>query len=58
MNFLLATFGWFFYGKSMDDEEKTKPIKESPLWEPLHDDDGIPVAGCFHTIPAPDSDNL
>jgi len=45
----------------MDDEDKFKnlPIlKDYPLWEPLHDDDGLMVEGCFHTIPAKDSDEV
>lgn len=45
--------------ESMDDEELYLfPFDVDPLWEAVVDSDGRKIAGCFHTVPATDSDDL
>ena len=33
-------------------------MEKHPFWEPLRDDHGDVVEGCFHTYPSPDSDDI
>ena len=40
------------------DTQYKEEFEPDPLMEPLRDDDGDVVEGCYRSIPAPDSDNL
>ena len=60
---LMRPMGLFYgrHGMLKPDEPDTEYLYdfEPPReWEQLRDEDGEVMAGCFRTIPAPDSDSL